>query len=134
MCVPVEPALIAAVSADPALYDDAFRRRVALVGPSTLLLTLKIAASLWRTERQGRNAAEIAERGQLLYDKLVGFVEDVRRVGKALADARGAYEDAEGKLVAGAGNLVGQAKKLVDLGVKAKKQLPRELEERCEEP
>jgi len=134
MCIPNEPALIAAASNDPTLLDDAFARRIALVGPSTLLLTLRIVASIWRTEHQNRHALEIAERGQLLYDKLVGFVEDLRKVGRQLDDARAAYDDAEGKLITGAGNLVGQAKKLVDLGVKARKQMPRELADRSEEP
>ncbi|MCK9458903.1 MAG: DNA recombination protein RmuC [Proteobacteria bacterium] len=134
MCVPNEPALIAAAAEDAALIEDAFARRVALVGPSTLLLTLRMVASIWRTEHQNRHALEIAERGQLLYDKLVGFVEDLRRIGKQIDDARAAYDDAEGKLIAGTGNLVGQAKKLVELGVKAKKQMPRELSERSDEP
>lgn len=134
MCVPIEPALVAAASGDPALFDDAFRQRVALVGPSTLLLALKIVASLWRTEAQNRNALEIAERGQLLLDKFVGFVEDLERVDRGLAGARAALDDAKGKLSQGSGNLVGQAKKLAELGVKAKKQLPRELLERSEEP
>jgi DNA recombination protein RmuC len=134
MFVPNEPALIAAVANDPALYDDAFARRIAIVGPSTLLLTLRIVASIWRAEHQSRHAIEIAERGQLLYDKLVGFVEDLRNVGKQLDDARAAYDAAEGKLVTGTGNLVGQAKKLMELGVKAKKQMPKELSDRSEEP
>jgi DNA recombination protein RmuC len=134
MCVPIEPALIAAASNDPGLFDDAFKQRVALVGPSTLLLALKIVASLWRTEAQNRNALDIAERGQLLLDKLVGFIEDLERADKALGVARAALEEAKGKLSVGPGNLVGQAKKLAELGVKAKKQLPRELLEKSEEP
>jgi DNA recombination protein RmuC len=134
MFVPNEPALIAAAAEDPALYDDAFARRIAIVGPSTLLLSLRLVASIWRTEHQNRNALEIAERGQLLHDKLVGFVEDLARIRKQLDDARLTCDAAEGKLTTGAGNLIGQAKKLVDLGVKAKKQMPRELSERSEEP
>jgi DNA recombination protein RmuC len=134
MCIPNEPALIAAAENDPALIEDAFARRIALVGPSTLLLTLRIVASMWRTEHQNRHALEIAERGQYLHDKLVGFVEDLQRIGRQLDDARAACDAAEGKLVTGSGNLVGQAKKLVDLGVKAKKQMPKELSDRSEEP
>ena len=134
MCIPNEPALIAAAANDPALIEDAFARRIALVGPSTLLLTLRIVASIWRTEHQNRHALEIAERGQYLHDKLVGFVEDLQKIGRQLDDARAAYDAAEGKLISGAGNLVGQAKKLIDLGVKARKQMPKELSDRSEEP
>jgi DNA recombination protein RmuC len=132
MCVPNEPALIAAAAAEPGLVEEAFARRIALVGPSTLLLTLRTVASIWRAEHQNRHALEIADRGQLLYEKLVGFVEDLREIGRKLDDARAAWEAAEGKLATGGGNLIGQAKKLVELGVKARKRLPKDLEERSE--
>jgi DNA recombination protein RmuC len=132
MCVPSEAALIAAVSRDNGLYEEAFRKRIMLVGPSTLLLALRIIATIWRHEDQNRNTLEIAERGQLLYEKFVGFVEDLDSIGKGLDNTRAAYEQARGKLHDGAGNLVGQAQKLIKLGVKARKQLPPELVEKSE--
>ncbi|HMP90133.1 MAG TPA: DNA recombination protein RmuC [Kiritimatiellia bacterium] len=124
MCIPNEPAFIAAVAEDSSLHDDAMRRRVLLVGPTTLLLALRIIATMWRTENQNRNALEIADRGQKLYEKFVGFVEDLESVGASIDKAGQTYREAHGKLSSGSGNLIGQANKLVELGVKARKQLP----------
>lgn len=124
MCIPNESAFIAAVSEDASLHDDAMQEHVVLVGPTTLLLTLRIIATMWRTERQNQNALEIAERGKLLYEKFIGFVEDLESVGAAIDKAGQSYRDAHGKLTSGTGNLVGQANKLIDLGVKARKRLP----------
>jgi DNA recombination protein RmuC len=123
MCVPNESAFIAAVAEDVTLHDDAMQEHVVLVGPTTLLLTLRIIAAMWRTERQNQNALEIAERGKLLYEKLLGFVEDLEAVGAAVDRAGQSYRDAHAKLTSGSGNLVGQANKLIDLGVKARKKL-----------
>ena len=124
MCIPNESAFIAAVAEDASLHDDAMRRHVVLVGPTTLLLTLRIIATMWRTENQNRNALEIADRGQRLYEKFVGFVEDLEAVGSSIDKAGQVYRDAHGKLTSGSGNLVGQANKLIELGVKARKRLP----------
>jgi len=123
MCIPNESAFIAAVAEDVTLHDDAMQDHIVLVGPTTLLLTLRIIAAMWRTERQNQNALEIAERGKLLYEKLLGFVEDLEAVGTAIDKAGQSYRDAHGKLTSGSGNLVGQANKLIDLGVKARKKL-----------
>jgi DNA recombination protein RmuC len=126
MCIPNESAFMTAVAEDPALHDDAMRDHVVLVGPTTLLLTLRIIATMWRTEYQNRNALDIADRGKLLYEKLIGFVEDLESVGAAIDKAGAAYRDAHGKLVSGGGNLIGQANKLIELGVKARKRLSEE--------
>jgi DNA recombination protein RmuC len=75
------------------------------------------------TEAQSRNAQEIAKRGAELYDKFVGFVEDMNSLGNRLKQAQSDYDDAFGKLSMGRGNLVGQAQKLRQLGVKPSKSL-----------
>jgi len=123
LCIPIEGALVAAVSAEPRLYDEAFERRIVLVGPSTLMLTLRIIAAIWRQEYQQKHALEIAERGRLLYEKFVGFVEDVAAMDRSLDAAREACAGARAKLQTGPGNLIGQAEKLLELGVKARKRL-----------
>jgi len=121
--VPIEPAFMLAVASDRDLFMDAWNRNVLLVSPSTLLFVVRTVAHLWRQEAQSRNAQDIAKRGAELYDKFVGFVEDMNSLGTRLKQAQGAYEDAYGKLTSGRGNLVGQAQKLRQLGVKPSKSL-----------
>jgi len=121
--VPIEPAFMLAVAADRNLFMDAWKRNVLLVSPSTLLFVVRTVAHLWRQEAQTRNAQDIAKRGADLYDKFVGFVEDMTSLGNRLRQAQKDYDDAYGKLTSGRSNLVGHAEKLRDLGVKPTKAL-----------
>ncbi|MCR4309882.1 MAG: DNA recombination protein RmuC [Deltaproteobacteria bacterium] len=129
MFVPVEPAFMLAVTCDRELFMDAWKKNVLLVSPSTLLFVVRIVAHLWRQEAQSRNALEIARRGAELYDKFVGFVEDLEALGGRLKQAQKEYDAAYGKLTGGRGNLIRQAEMLKELGVKPSKALRSELTE-----
>jgi DNA recombination protein RmuC len=127
MYIPIEAAFFLAVGQEPALFSEALERNVVLITNSTLLATLRTVAHVWRLADQQKNALQIADRGGKLYDKFVGFVEDLRGIGTALDNARKFWDEANRKLHQGTGNLVGQAEKLRALGVKASKKLPTEL-------
>jgi DNA recombination protein RmuC len=127
MFIPVEPAFMLAIAHDSDLWQDALKQNVMLVSPSTLLFVLRTVAHLWRQEQQNRNAQEIASRGSELYDKLVGFVEDLDKLGDRLNQAKDVYDKAYGKFTAGRGNVIRQAEMLKGLGVKPTKQLPQGL-------
>lgn len=125
--IPVEPAFMLAISQDNELWEDAWKRNVLLVSPSTLLFVVRTIAHLWRQEQQNRNAQEIARRGAELYDKLVGFVEDLKGIGNRLNQAKNEYEKAYGKFVDGRGNVIRQAEMLKNLGVKPSKSMPTDV-------
>jgi DNA recombination protein RmuC len=127
MFIPVEPAFMLAIAYDSDLWQDAWKKNVLLVSPSTLLFVLRTVAHLWRQEQQNRNAQEIASRGSELYDKLVGFVEDLDKLGDRLNQAKDVYDKAYGKFTAGRGNVIRQAEMLKGLGVRPTKQLPQNL-------
>ncbi len=131
--VPVEPAFIEALRADPSLFDYAFSRKIVLVTPSTLLATLKTVASLWRQEKQNRNALEIARLGGELYDKFVGFAGDLDEVGKRLEQARASHDSARSKLTEGRGNAVRTIERMRELGLKTRKELDPDRVERAME-
>lgn len=124
MFVPIESAFSLAMRGDDTLFDFAFRRNVAMVTPSTLLATLRTVSNIWRQDKQNRNALEIARRSGALYDKFVGFFEDMDRIGEQIKRAGEAYDGAMNKLKTGRGNLVSQTQALKELGAKAKKSLP----------
>lgn len=123
MFIPVEPAFMLATSHDAELWQDAWKRNVLLVSPSTLLFVVRTVAHLWRQEQQTRNAKDIAQRGAELYDKFVGFVEGLELVGTRLNQAQKAFDDTHKKLSSGRGSLVRQAEMLRELGVKPTKRL-----------
>ena len=125
--MPVESAFALAIKEEPDLYQEAWKRKIVLVTPSTLLATLKTVEGLWKQERQNKNAFEIAEQAGRLYDKFVGFVSDLEKIGVKQNDANKAYEDAMSKLKDGKGNLTRSAEKLKELGVKSKKKLDQKF-------
>jgi DNA recombination protein RmuC len=127
MFVPIEPAFILAVANDSRLWQDAWQKNVLLVSPSSLLFVVRIVANLWRQELQKRSVQEVVKRGAELYDKLVGFVEDLKTVGQRLSQARDSYDSAYAKLYTGKGNVIRKAEMLKEHGVKPSKALPAEL-------
>jgi DNA recombination protein RmuC len=127
MFIPIEPAFLAAMRHAPEIYQDALKKNIVIVCPSTLLATVRTVAHLWRQEQQNRNAQEIARQCASLYDKFVGFVEDLDKVGQRLEQAQSSYTDAVGKLKTGRGNLIRTAENVKKLGVKPNKSLPSKL-------
>ncbi len=122
--IPIEGAFLAVLGHAPEIYDEAYRKKVILLGPSTLLAALKLVHHIWRQEEQGKNAQEIARLAASLYDKFSGFVEDMQKIKKSLGDADKAYDEAFSKLASGKSNLIRQVEKFKELGVQPKKQLP----------
>ncbi len=127
MFIPIEPAFLAAIRHAPDIYQEALKKNIVIVCPSTLLATVRTVAHLWRQEHQNRNAQEIARQCASLYDKFVGFVEDLDKVGQRLEQAQISYNDAVGKLKTGRGNLIRTAENVKKLGVKPNKSLPSKL-------
>ncbi|MGB0431053.1 MAG: DNA recombination protein RmuC [Bacteroidia bacterium] len=125
MFVPSEPAYMAAVKADADLWNFAYDKRILLISPTNLITSLKLIVDLWKREYQNQNAQAIAQRGAKLYDKFVGFVANLEKVGDQLQKAQNSYNDAHAQLTTGNDNLVRQATKLKELGVKNKKELPK---------
>ena len=125
--IPIESSFAIAIQYDQDLFDFAWNKRVVIVTPSTLLATLKTVASIWKQEQQTRNAIDIATKAGQLYDKFVGFVTDLQRVGDGLDKSQKAYQEAMGKLNTGSGNLVGRVENLKKLGAKATKEIDNKL-------
>lgn len=119
MFMPVEPAFTLATSNDQSLFEDAYGRNILLVTNSTLLFVVRTVAYLWTTEKQNRNALDIASRGAELLEKLRLFAEEFVDMGSKLEAAHTHYDRALGRLSRGRGNLMRQAELLMELGVKA---------------
>ncbi|WP_299821716.1 DNA recombination protein RmuC [uncultured Pontibacter sp.] len=139
MYIPLEPAFSLALQHDHDLFTDAFERNIVLVTTSTLLATLRTVAGVWRQEDQKRNVIKIADESGKLYDKFVGFVDDLKTIGKHLEHSQSSYNAAMNKLTEGKGNLVRRVEILRELGAKTSKtiddnllqeaQLPESIEE-----
>ena len=130
--MPIEPAFVAAFQQDENLFAEAFERKIIVVTPTTLLATLRTIENIWRYERQSQNARRIADRAGAVYDKLRVFVEAMERLGGQLHTAQGTYDSAMNTLTRGRGNLISQANRFVELGVRVKKELPKGIMDQAE--
>jgi DNA recombination protein RmuC len=129
MFEPIEPAFIVAVANDAKLWQFAWERNILLVSPSIILFVVRTVANLWRQELQKRSVQDIVKRGAELYDKFVGFVEELAKIGERLGEAKESYDRAYARFCTGKGNVIRQADMLRNLGVKPSKLLPTELTE-----
>lgn len=124
MFVPIEGALLLALDNDVNLYDEAFKQKIILVSPTTLLVALRAVENTWRYERQAQNIADVYKRAEELYKKFTGFVDDLKKVDKGLETARTNYDEAFKKLSGGRGNLISQVTMLKKVSnIKPKKEL-----------
>lgn len=133
MFMPVEPAFMLAVEYDNNLWSYAYERGILLIGPTNLIAALKMVASLWQQEYQSRNVIEIARESGKLYDKFVGFVDDLQKVGVRLQAARESYDQTLNKLRYGRGNLVSRVEKIRKLGARTSKELPNAFKDTTDE-
>lgn len=127
MFVPIEASFSIAVQADNELFSYAWKKKIVIVSPTTLLATLRTISSIWKQENQSRNAQEIARLSGTLYDKLAGFVTDLGKIKDSIDKAGNSYDDAMKKLQNGNGNIFRTAEKIKELGAKSNKQLPEDL-------
>ena len=130
--IPVEAAFMAAFEHDPDVFRQAYEQNIIVVGPTTLLATLRTVQSIWRYERQNQNAEKIAKEAGGLHDQFALVLESLEDIGKHLGRSRDAYEKTLDRLTRGRGNLVGRVGRLEALGAKVKKTLPQRLAERAD--
>ena len=127
MFVPIEGALAAALTREPELFVYGWERRVVLVGPPTLLMTMRTVASIWRYELQGQNAQEIAGLAGDLCDKVSASLIDLNCVAEKITDALNAHNDAVKRLSTGKGNALTIGERIRSLGVQTKRPMPAML-------
>jgi len=125
--MPVEAAFSVAVQQDGELFTSAFDKNIILVGPSTLLATLRTIQNIWRYEHQNQNAIEIANSAGALYDKFVAFAGDLEEIGSRIEATQKSYDKAHNKLASGKGNLVSRIENLKKLGARASKKHTEQL-------
>jgi len=127
MFMPIEGAFSLAMQEDPGLQSYAWNKRVALISPSTLFVTMRTVAAAWRNDMQNKNAIEIARQGGNLYDKIVGFIDIMQDLGSKIGVAQKTYDKAFENLTTGQGNILRRTESLRELGVKTTKKMPAGL-------
>ena len=136
MFIPIESALYIALKEDATLFEKAMRNNIVLVTGTTLLATLRTISYIWKQEDQTRNATDIARESGKLYDKFVGFMEDLGSIGEKLDGAKDAWQSAFNKLSQSkkqGDTIIGRIERIRKMGASSTKSLPeqftRELDE-----
>lgn len=124
MFIPMEGAFTLAMQKDKELFNYAWERNIVLVSPSTMLATLRTVASLWKQERQSKNAIEIARQAGALYDKFVGVAEDLDLMQSQIRKVGDSFDGLKSKMMTGKGSMASRMENLRELGAKSSKSLP----------
>ena len=132
MFVANEPALTLALREDQGLFEKALDKNIVIVSISTLLATLRTISYIWKQDLQNKNAEEIARQAGNLYDKFVGFTDDLLKLGSQMDTASKTYKDAMNKMVDGSGNLTKRIQDLKKLGVNPSKEIDGRLIDKSE--
>lgn len=127
--MPIEGAFLLALGEDGEFFKKAYENNILVVSPSTLLVTLRTIEHIWRTQKQQDHALKIANEAESMYEKLVGFVDEMQKVGTHLQKAQDSYDTSMNRLKSGKGNLIKRAENIIALGVKPKKMLNIQSEE-----
>ena len=69
--MPHEFALITAQKYDTNILNFAQQKQIIVVGPSTLIMCMKLVESIWRLEKQNKNSKEIADIGGQMIDQII---------------------------------------------------------------
>lgn len=127
MFMPLEPALSIASRVEGNLFGEAYQKGVVLATPTTLMAILKTISYIWKQDKQNKNAQEIAQQTGALYDKLVNFCENFIKIGERIEQSQRTYDEALRQFSTGPGNVIGRVEKIREMGIEAKKNMPREL-------
>ncbi len=127
LCIPIEPAWQAVMQADPDIMYNLAGKNVVLCGPTTLMITLKLIAQIWRRENENRNAELIADKAGKIYDQVLLIFDAMVEARKRLSGASDSFDLALKRIKEGRGNLVGRVEDIRKLGAKVSRQLPLEV-------
>lgn len=125
--IPVEGVYSLMLGHFPELIDESIKKNIVLVSPVNIISNLRTVASLWRLEKQSKNAEELAHKAGLMYDKFASLVDDMQKMGTHLKRAQDAQLDIMKKLSEGRGNLLVKAEELKSLGAKTSKKIDQQL-------
>ena len=121
--MPHEFALITAQKYDISISNFAQSKQVIIVGPSTLIMCMKLVESIWKLEKQNKNSKEIAEIAGGMYDQIVKTVNLLDKTETTISKSLESIEISKNFIMNGRGSLYSKADKMKELGANVKSKL-----------
>jgi len=130
MFVPIEPALLTLYNEGVKIIEEAWQKKIIIVGPSTLPFLLKAIENMWRLDKQTKTIKDIAATATEIYDKTVNVYESFIKANESIDKAKVKMDEAKLRLQDGPGSLTKKVEKMKKLGrLNTKKELPGGMED-----
>ncbi|MDD5974294.1 MAG: DNA recombination protein RmuC [Bacteroidales bacterium] len=124
MFVPHSGALWTALNEQPDLWRKAMEQNVYIADEQTLYAALRIINLTWTQIQQAQNHEKVFNLAKEMLDRVGQFWKEYQQIGKALENAKTAYDKGEKKITDGGQSINTTAKKLIDLGAKQNDKNP----------
>tara|TARA_B100000674_G_scaffold74872_1_gene51921 strand:+ start:604 stop:1566 length:963 start_codon:yes stop_codon:yes gene_type:complete len=118
--MPHEFALITAQKYDQSISNYAQQRQIIVVGPSTLIMCMKLVESIWRLEKQNKNSKEVAEIAGGMFDQIAKTLNLLDKTEASMIKSAENINQTKKYIKDGKGSLLSRANKMKELGAKTK--------------
>ncbi len=122
MFIPIE-GILSYITNNQKLIEFAAQRNVIIVGPSTLLATLRIINYCWSQKNQAENIAQILKLGESMYSKCRILIEKIEILKNRYTSLQDYFDEVMTPL-SGKGGLAGLVDKFVAFGLNPSKKIP----------
>jgi DNA recombination protein RmuC len=123
--MPHEFALITAQKYDISLANFSQQKQVIIVGPSTLILCMKLVESIWKLEKQNKNSKEIAEIAGGMFDQITKSINLLEKTENSIQKSLENIVQSKNYIKDGRGSLFSRANKMKELGANTKTELDK---------
>ena len=121
--MPHEFSLITAQKYDNTLLTFAQHKQIIIVGPTTLIMCMKLVESIWKLEKQNKNSKEIAEIAGGMYDQIAKSMNLLDRTESSIQKSLESIAQSKNYIKEGRGSLFSKANKMKDLGANTKTKI-----------
>ncbi len=118
--MPHEFALITAQKYDISLANFSQQKQVIIVGPSTLVMCMKLVESIWRLEKQNKNSKEIADLAGGMYDQIAKTLNLLEDTSSTLNKSLDNIDISKKYIKEGRSSLYSKVNKMRELGARSK--------------
>ena len=118
--MPHEYAFITAQKYDSSLAAFSQQKQIVIVGPSTLIMCMKLVESIWKLEKQNKNSKEIAEIAGEMFDQIAKSINLLDKTEQSIQKSLDSINQSKNFIKDGKGSLFNKANKMKNLGANAK--------------
>ena len=121
--MPHEFSLITAQKYDNTLLTYAQQKQIIIVGPTTLIMCMKLVESIWKLEKQNKNSKEIAEIAGGMFDQIAKSINLLDKTESSLQKSLESITQSKNYIKEGRGSLFNKANKMRELGANTKTKI-----------